>query len=818
MSAFRRWAYGLLGLGLLLLLALLAVWAIYRQQVLPITQGRLHVSGLLVAAGDVRIERDGYGIPTIRAASTEGALFGLGFVHAQDRLWQLETHRRIGAGRLAEAFGPSALDNDRFLRTLGVRRAAQAQWDQTSGQARQALEAYAAGINAYVSRHLRARPPEFLILGLQPERWTPVDSLTWSIMMAWDLGGNWTSELLRLRLAQRMSVARINELLPPYPGEQPLPSADYVELARQWLVMGTLAERVISAAPESGIEGVGSNNWAVSGRLSRSGKPLLANDPHLKLTAPALWYFARLEAPGLHVAGATMPGLPLVVLGQNQSIAWGFTNTAPDVQDLYLERIDPDDTQQYQVPDGWRRFESHEEIIHVRGASSVTMTARVSRHGPVISDAAAPATAGLTGAAAKQGKTPQYAIAMRWTALDADVGTIEAGLRFNQARSVPEFIAAAAGYSAPMQNMLVADAVGEHGHIALVVPGKLPVRSADNDLHGLVPAPGWEARYDWQGYVAPRALPSRRDPPEGWLATANQRIVSADYPYFITSEWMAPYRQQRIEQLLAERPKHDVESFSAMQRDQLSLGARALLSAFQASRSSHPLAAGLSAQITRFDGQMSGEQAAPLVFHAWVQALSGLVFADELGPLWSSQFSERRSFRDALEGVLARDDAWWCDNKDTAPGETCRQLQDQALDQAYTLLQSQLGDDSSQWRWDRMHVARSEHRPFSKVPALKRLFELRVPVGGDSHSINATRVGLKPDSQTGELFLVEHAPSLRAVYDLADPSRSRFIHSSGQSGIALTPDYRSFSPLWAAGKQVSVWPTGAADQVLTLTR
>lgn len=818
MSALRRWAYGLLGLGLLLLLALLAGWAVYRQQVLPITDGRLHVSGLPAAGADVRIERDAHGIPTIRATSTEGALFGLGFVHAQDRLWQLETHRRIGAGRLAEAFGPPALDNDRFLRALGVRRAAQVQWEQARGEARRALEAYAAGINAYLSKHLRARPPEFLILGVQPEPWQPVDSLAWSIMMAWDLGGNWTTELLRLRLAQRMSVARINQLLPPYPGEQPLPTADYATLAQQWQVMGPLAERIISAAPESGIEGIGSNNWAVSGQRSSSGKPLLANDPHLKLTAPALWYFARLEAPGLHVAGATMPGLPLVVLGQNESIAWGFTNTAPDVQDLYLERIHPDDPQQYQAPDGWQRFDRHDEVIHVRGGASVTMTARRSRHGPVISEAAGPSTEGLTGAAAGQGGAPRYAIAMRWTALDADVGTIEAGLRFNRARSVPEFIAAAERYSAPMQNMLVADAAGKHGHIALVVPGKLPVRSPDNDLRGLVPAPGWEARYDWSGYLPAAALPSRRDPPEGWLATANQRIVGAGYPHHITSEWMAPYRQQRIEQLLAGRPTHDVESFAAMQLDQLSLGAKALSAAFQAARSSHPLAAGLAARIARFDGLMSGDQAAPLVFHAWARALTELVFADELGPLWDSQFGERRSFRDALEGVLARDDAWWCDNKNTASSETCGQLRDQALDQAYTLLQAQLGDDTGQWRWDRMHVARSEHRPFSKVGALKRLFELRVPVGGDGHSINATRVGLKPDPQTGELFLVDHAPSLRAVYDLADPSRSRFMHSSGQSGIVLTPDYRAFSALWAAGKQIPVWPSGSPEHVLTLTR
>src|SRR5436190_14248297 len=269
----------------------------------------------------------------------------------------------------------------------------------------------AACANAYLHEAMKARRPEFVVLGLQPEDWTPEDSMAWAIMMAWDLGGNWTTELLRMRLALRLPVERINELLPPYPGDKPLATADYAALFRELKVDGKLGQQALATAPESGIEGIGSNNWVLHGSHTVSGKPLLANDPHLKLSAPALWYFARLEAPGVKVAGATLPGLPGVVLGQNEHVAWGFTNTGPDVQDLYLERIKPDDPTQYQTPTGWARFEQVEEVIKVKGKPDVTLSVRTTRHGPVISDGGS-VTEGLTGPTGH----PSYALAMRWTA------------------------------------------------------------------------------------------------------------------------------------------------------------------------------------------------------------------------------------------------------------------------------------------------------------------------------------------------------------------------------------------------------------------
>ncbi len=801
---FQRGAWALAGL----VAVLLAVSAWYVQQVLPRVDGTLQVTG---PAAALRLERDDEGIPTVRAASLRDAAFGLGFAHAQDRLWQLETHRRIGAGRLAEAFGPGALDNDRFLRALGVRRAAAAQWQRLGAEPRALLQAYADGINAVLRDPGFVRPPEFVILGLQPEPWDPIDSLAWSIMMAWDLGGNWAAELLRLRLALVMPVERINQLLPPYPGEAPLATADYAALYRG-LKLDAVAQqrawmRLPDTAPPSGIEGVGSNNWVLAGSRSATGQPLLANDPHLKLSTPALWYFARIELPDQKAAGATLPGLPVVVLGQNEHIAWGATNTAPDVQDLYLEQIDPAQPGRYRTPEGWADFETARETIKVKGRPDVAVTVRRTRHGPVISDA------GVADGALGPLAAPSHVLALRWTALDPDIDALGPALAFQTARSVAEFIQASRGWIAPMQNFVVAD---RDGHIAMVAPGRVPLRGPGHDLRGLAPAPGWDARYDWVGWVPADETPREIDPPRGWIATANQRVTAPGYAHFLTSEWALPFRQQRIAALLESRPTHTIEQLAAIQADVRSLAVPVLLPWLLKARSTHPLAAAAQARLSGFDGTMAADHAAPLIFWAWQRQLAQGLFADDTGlALWQRSL-RTRSFNDALAAVLAADDTSWCDDRGTPAVETCATQVDAAFERALDELRSRFGDDPARWRWGVAHQARSEHRPFSRVAALAPLFELRQPVGGDTFTINVGRVGLRPDDSTGELYLDEHGPSLRALYDLGDPAQSRFMHSSGQSGLVFSPLYRNFASRWAAVDHVPLWPRTASAHVLVL--
>lgn len=818
----RRW----LRWAVLTPMALMAAGALALTLLLkgaePQVAGELVLKPAMPADGgelraSVRIERDTHGIPSITADSLPDAAYALGFVHAQDRLWQMETQRRIGAGRLAEVFGEAALDNDRFLRALGVRRAAQAQWERMGPASRELLQAYAAGVNAAMA-HTRVWPPEFWLLGVRPEPWTPVDSLSWSLMMAWDLGGNWTTELMRLRLSAVLDAQRIEEVLPPYPGDDYPATRDYVALYRELglakpdnpalasspaRVDATL-DHLLRVAPPSGIEGAGSNNWVLSGKRTTTGAPLLANDPHLGLSTPALWYFARLKAPNLEIAGATLPGLPLVVLGQSAHVAWGFTNTGPDVQDLYIEAVDPTDPKRYRTPSGTAAFESWDETIRVKGGAEHKITVRRTRHGPVISDAGT--FKGLD--------LGPYVLALRWTALEEDVDLIAAGLAMAQARTVPAFIQATQRWTAPMQSMVVADT---EGRIGMVAAGRVPLRRADHDLMGLAPAPGWESRYDWVGWVPAHQTPRVIDPEQGWIATANHRLHDDDYPYYLGSDWALPYRQLRIEQVLTSRPQHSPQQMSALQQDEVSLAAQVLLPWLRQVRGTHALTAAAQQRLAAFDGHMRADGVAPLLIWAWQRALAEQLFSPRIGRERFERSFAQRSFHDAVLGVLERQDAWWCDDPRTPEQESCEGQSQRAWDAALQELSERLGPNIDEWRWDRVHQMVAEHRPFSRVKPLEPWFGLTLPMGGDTYTVHALRVGLGgPASQR---YRATHGPSLKAVYDLGDRSRSRFIHSSGQSGLPWMPGYRSWLKNWAEGSGVPVWPAAheqGPTQSLTL--
>jgi penicillin G amidase len=810
----RRWLGRFAkGLGWLLLLALLVAaltaW-LYARRATPKHDGVLSLPGV---RAEVRVERDAHGIPTIKAATLRDAVYALGVVHAQDRLWQLETHRRIGSGRMAEAVGEGGVETDRFLRVLGIKRAAQAQWARlqqsvVANETRDILEAYAAGINDTVTLHTPARPPEMMMLGVNKEPWTPVDSMAWATVMAWDLGANWNHELLRLRLALKLPTDRVHDLVPPYPGDKPLSRVDLAALYAP-LKLGSktaavdldaMLARTAAAAWPSGVDGTGSNNWVLAGTHTTTGKPLLANDPHLRLTTPALWYFVRIEVPGLKLAGASMPGLPTIVLGQNQHLAWGFTNTAADVQDLYIERVDANEPLRYETPSGPATMTSVNEIIKVKGKPDVAVVARATRHGPVISDAG---TMNDVVPATSPGGANRHVLALRWTALDPDVDTITPAIALMRATSVAALVEASKGLVAPMQNIAVADTAGRIGFVAA---GRVPKRGADNDLKGYAPALGWQAKYDWEGFVDADATPREFDPARGWIATANQRIHGPDYPHHITADWTPPYRQQRIEALLLAKPRHSLADLREMQADVKSLAVDDLLPKLQAAQSSHPLAAAAHVQLKAFDGVMAPGSAAAAVYWVWLRQLTQGVIADEMGADFFDRTLATRNFRDAVGLILGRNDPWWCDDKATPTQETCPQQVDAAFTRALDELQGLQGADVAQWRWGNLHVQRAEHRPFSRVKLLARWFESRVPVGGDTFTINAARVNQRADATTGERYLNEHGPSLRALYDVADPSKSRFMHASGQSGLPWSSHYRDMLVPWSRVEDLPLWP------------
>jgi len=751
---------------------------------LPLIAGQLQVGGL---GAPVDIVRDHEGVPHIFARSEADAYFALGFVHAQDRLWQMEMNRRIAAGRLAEILGKDALDADSFLRTLGVRRSAERQFANLDPAAQAALTHYAQGVNAFLTGRHGALPVEFLLTGAPaPEPWTPADSLGWLIMMSWDLSGNWDNELLRMRLATRLSKQQIDEFLPPYPGnhgvaDAPLATADYTLLYRKLKQASALAGALREIAPAGWRPGLGSNNWVVAGSRTETGKPLLANDPHLDLSAPSLWYFAHLSAPGLETIGATLPGLPFVVLGRTQSVAWGFTNTGPDTQDLYLEELHGDLAR---TPEGWQVVQKRSEVIRVKGGADRVITVRESRHGPLVSDVLKPAGKAVAGVDAAR-----YAIAFQWTALRADDATLQAGLALNHAHDWASFLAAARDFASPEQNIVYADTAGNIGEVS---PGRVPLRRPDNDLMGQAPAPGWDARYDWVGFIPFEDLPQQFNPPSGRIVTANQKIVADDYRPFITSEWALPYRADRIAALLDARPQHTLQSFAAIQGDRRSLAAVDMLPLLLATTPGSPRAREALASLSRWDGTMDAARAEPVIYEAWMRELARLVYADELGPeLFAEYYSQREQF---LLNVLrdVHGQSRWCDDQSTRAVETCDQIKSKALEIALTDLERRLGADRSQWRWGDLHLARSAHRPFTAVPLLAPWFDLVQSVGGDRYTIDVS----ENDISSKAPYEAVTGPSLRALYDLSNLENSLFIHSTGQSGNRFSPLYANFAARW----------------------
>lgn len=771
---------------LLGVLVIATLW--YRGSSLPQVDGTLRLTGLNAR---VDIVRDTEGIPHIYAKSTSDAYFALGFVHAQDRLWQLEMNRRIAAGRIAEILGESAADTDRFLRTLGVRRNAERILSNLSHDTRSALDAYARGVNAYLTNRKGPLPPEFLLTGAPPPQpWEPADSIGWQTMMAWDLGGNWTQELLRMRLAQRLSMQQINEFLSPYPGDSAPQTRDYTILYRELTGTSQQLAAVASVAPPSYVDGMGSNNWVVAGALSETGKPLLANDPHLGLSAPALWYFAHLSAPGLNVIGATLPGIPTIVLGRTDRIAWGFTNTGPDVQDLYIERINSANNKQYQTPDGWADFATRTEIIKVKGKTDITLEVRETRHGPVISGALP-----ILSRAALDAK--KYVVAFAWTALRADDLSLQSGIRLNRARNWLEFLDAVRDFGAPQQNMVYADI---DGNIGFVAPAHIPLRKPDNDLKGLAPAPGWDARYDWAGFIPFDALPRKFNPPARRIVTANQKIVDNDYPYFLTSEWTLPYRSMRITELLDAKPRHSMDSFATMQKDDVSLAAQELLPILRKTVPKSQRAKAALAQLAEWNGAMDAKRSEPLIFNAWLREASHRIFADELGEALMKDYWDLRNVHRSMVLVLQDKDGMgkWC--ADVTRGEagrmqSCGDVLSTSLETALVELERRYGPDMADWHWGTAHVARSEHRPFSKVKGLSTFFDIRIASPGDSYTVNVGRYNLRDEKDP---FVNHHAASLRAIYDLSNLENSRFMHSTGQSGNVLSPLYRNYAQRWAA--------------------
>ena len=744
------------------------LWA---RDSLPLMDGTIELAGITTP---VRITRDRNAVPHIYAENTEGVMFGLGFAHAQDRLWQMEINRRIGAGRLSEVLGAATVGTDRFLRTLGVRRAAERTYDELDQRTRAALDSYTAGVNAFLESRDTPLPPEFLILRHQPEPWEPQDSLVWGKMMAWDLALNWRNELLRLRLSKLagLTPGQISELFPPYPGDAPVALPDLSSVWSETPV--DLAGSPIEIAPKVSN---GSNNWVLSGKRTTSGKPLLANDPHLGLGVPSVWYLAHLESPEFKAIGATLPGIPGIILGRNDRVAWGFTNLNADVQDLYVEKLVPGDPTSYLTPDGPRPLAVHSEVIHVRDDVDVEVIVRETIHGPVISDASSRAASAAV---------PTNIVSLAWTALRDGDSTARAILLMNQSRNWEEFVDALRLFKEPHQNVLYADVDGNIGYHAI---GRVPIRRSANTVQGTLPVPGWDRTYEWTGYIPFEDMPHTFNPTDGSIATANHKIVDESYPYFISKDWASPYRIRRIEAMLARLEKHSVSDMQRMQADVMSLVAVDFLPRFLAHANTDAANQPLVDMMSRWDGTMDRNRPEPLLFWSWYREITRLIFEDDLGGMFGEFWRARPVL---LDNVLQRRQHF-CDDKRTEKQETCPDIIARAFSLAVAQLSEQYGSDSASWQWGAAHIAYGDHTPFTHQPALAALFDIVLEASGDGFTVNAAAHRIA--SQRAP-FRQYHGASYRAIYDLSDPDRSLFIHTTGQSGNILSPFYGDFAERW----------------------
>ncbi len=756
---------------------------------------------LIDLSGPVTITRDANAVPHISGNTIDDVLMALGFVHAQERLWQMEMNRMAGQGRLSEIFGDKTISTDRFIRSIGLYESAERSVAALSDTDRQKIEAYVRGINAFIAGPgpvFGAKySPEFVILGHSPEKWAAADVIVTLKLMSVTLAANIDDEVLRLKFARLgMSNAEMTDLQPPVPGDVPPPLPDVRQLLG--LSSGTLKAGAIEAerqfASLNEIMGSGaSNNWVVGGVRTESGKPILANDPHLGLTAPGIWYLAHLQVKNSdgtskNLVGVTLPGAPLVLLGRNDRVAWGFTNTGADVQDIFIEKINPGDPNQYQAPEGFRPFEKKGVTIKVKGGDAVNFDRLVTRHGPVL-----PADyRGL------DHYLPEGTVgSLSWTALAGDDKTISAGLKLWDFASVTEFQDGMRDFVTPMQSIVIADA---NGDIGLIAPGRVPVRDPANQIMGRAPSPGWDATYDWKGFIPYEELPRTYNPADNVLATANTKMVDASYPHFLTFDWDEPWRFERIKTLVYGANQQTLETNRKVQGDAYDNAYAALAPVmFKLVQDRNDVDLEALKQLNAWDFVEDRERVEPLLFNAWLRMATKRILEDDLGDAFPSFW---QGHVDAMLRWLgpnpARD---WCDDRRTPEKESCGDILALALGDAVKDLDTRLGSDRSKWNWGALHYAYGAHRPFSQVSPLDRLFDVTVPASGGAYTLDRGKSSFTDDSNP---FRVTHGTSYRGLFDLADLDRSTYIQTTGQSGNVFSSNYRDFAHRWADTEAITI--------------
>jgi penicillin amidase len=795
----------------------------------PQVDGELTIAGL---DGAVDVYRDGMGIPHIYATTTHDLFMAQGYIHAQDRFWQMDFWRHIGSGTLSEMFGKGQVDTDKFLRTLGWQQIAEQEYAQLSPESKAILEDYSAGVNAYI----QGRTPvqlslEYSILtgllnrGYKIEPWTPINSLTWGKSMAWDLGGNMDDEIERAILLKTLTPEQLADLYPPYPADYPVivpkigvgtpPANPVTSISDQLSDIDfqplrdelALLDNVLGPTNSD----IGSNSWVVSGKLTATGMPLLANDMHLSIQMPSIWYQNDLHcqpksnACPFEVTGFSFAGVPGVVAGHNDRIAWGFTNLGPDVQDLFIEKVNPDDPNQYEVDGQWVNFETRKETIKVGGGDPVEITVRISRHGPIISDSYGP----LKDEVDPKDKEAQpfkdksgvslpehYAIAMSWTALKPST-PFEAIWGFNKAQNWDEFRAAARDFHVPAQNIIYADV---DGNIGYQTPGDIPIRKKGD---GTLPVPGWNSEYDWADYIPFDDLPYVFNPQGGYIATANNQANPRDYPYLITKDWDYGQRAARIVDMIQNAPgKIDAAYIQSMHGDAKNLNAETLVPILLSLKLDPELAFVREQFLASWDYQERADSVSATLFETFWSHLLSDTFDDDLPKdYWPT--GGDRWYEVMRELVQQPNSSWWDDKDSESVVETRDDMFIRAFNEAVNQMQKDYSKDTAKWpAWGKLHTATFRNLTLgeSGIGPIEALFN-RGPfaTSGGKSIVDATAWDV------GESFEVVTLPSEREIVDLSNLDASLALHTTGQSGHAFDKHYADMAPLWADVQYYPMW-------------
>jgi penicillin amidase len=758
---------------------------LYRRP-LPRLDGRIVARGL---GAPVEVVRDRWGVPHLYAQTSADLFFAQGYVHAQDRLWQMELNRRVGWGRLSEAFGAVAYETDRLLRVLGFGRAARAAWDATDADTRATLEAYARGVNAFIDDNRGRWGLEFTLLGLTPERWTPADSIVWTKMMAWGLSTNWDTELLNAAFIGRVGVEKAAQLHGDYPTGNPIvvPGSTLFPVVER--VLGDLhaAKAWLPITAPVGM----SNNWVVDGTKSVTGRPLLSNDPHLSLQMPSIWYENHLSSREEHVTGVSLPGVPGVIIGHNEHLAWGLTAGLPDTQDLYIEKFDSKNPLKYEFRGQLEDATVVREEIRVKGQAARTIEVVITRHGPIID--ALPLTGGAK-------------LALRWTG--HDVGQAARGiLSMSRACTVDEFVAALADWDGPSMNVVYAHTDGTIGYH---FTGKIPIRQKG---FGVTPVPGWTGEHEWIGFIPHAELPQSRNPETHYLASANNLVTGKEYPHFLGAQQSNGFRARRITELLTAKEKLSAEDYARMHVDQYCAPAKPFCELMVALTDEilaapelaevRAIASAALAELKRWDHVLGADSVPGAIYHLTQHFAMRRVFEPWLGDLTEAfcgvghhpviapvavGFLDR-SFL-FLQKILVENDADWLKQQSRA------KVLAAALADAIRWLRQAVGPELRDWKWGAVHPARFNHPLGAKKP-LDRLFNRGpYPYGGDINTVwQASFVPKLPYEPAGGF-----TASWRQIMDLSDWDASRAVHTTGQSGHPASPHYDDMIPMWLKGE------------------